>query len=90
MKVEAELRVEWMELDEALEVLTRRIALIGNHLRFCEVLADPEALEAARDDALARMDRLMTRMRAVEGQLLQAGRAARSGFKGVAAVPANL
>ena len=50
----------------------------------------PEALEAARDDALARMDRLMTRMRAVEGQLLQAGRAARSGFKGVAAVPANL
>jgi hypothetical protein len=69
MKVEAELRVEWMELDEALEVLTRRIALIGNHLRFCEVLADPEALE---------------------GQLLQAGRAARSGFKGVAAVPANL
>jgi hypothetical protein len=90
MKLEAELRLEWMELDEALEVLTRRIALIGNHLRFCEGLADPNALEAARDDALARMDRLMTRMRAVEGQLHQAGRAARSGSKGAAALPAHL
>jgi len=36
------------------------------------------------------MDRLMTRMRALEGQLLEAGRAARSGAQGVAAVPANL
>ncbi|MET0742159.1 MAG: hypothetical protein ABWY78_02195 [Microvirga sp.] len=90
MRAEAELRQEWVELDEALEVLTRRIALIGDHLRFGTAVADPRALEAARDEILRRMDRLMTRMRAVEGQLLQAGRSAWPGDGGAMVAPAHL
>jgi hypothetical protein len=90
MKHEAELRRELFELEDTLEILTRRLALIGDHLRFSGGVADPNALAAARDDAVLRMDRLMTRMRAVEGQLLQAGLAARSGTGAVRAVPANL
>jgi len=90
MKDEALLRRELFELEDALEVLNRRLALIGNHLRFSGRVADPDALAAARGDALARMDRLMTRMRAVEGQLHQAGLAARAGAGAILAVPANL
>jgi len=54
MKVESELRLEWMELDEAMELLTRRIALIGNHPRFGEALghrAEKCTRFSASDDA---------------------------------------
>jgi hypothetical protein len=45
MKSESELRRGLLELDDVLEVPTRRIALIGSHLRFSAAVTDPEALD---------------------------------------------
>jgi beta-lactamase class A len=67
---DARLRQELRELDEKRTQLDRRIADAVNRQRFSPDRADAEK---ARDDErkhLAEMDRLMTRIRAVEGKLL--------------------
>ena len=66
-----ELRQEYYDLEDRLWKLDRRLADALNGVKHASTAAD---LEQARQDeraVLMQLDRLMTRMRAVEGQLLQ-------------------
>jgi hypothetical protein len=66
-----ELRQEYHDLEGRLWTLDRRLADALNLVKHASTTAD---LEKARQDEkaiLMQLDRLMTRMRAIEGQLLQ-------------------
>ena len=68
---EISLRRELVELAERQQDLDRRIADALNRKRFS---ADPGTVAKAEEDErtlLTELDRLLTRTRAVEGQLLQ-------------------
>lgn len=67
---EAKLKAELLDLHERRQVLDTKIREVENRLRFSR---DPGAVEVARQDERTRiteMDRLMTRLRAVEAKLL--------------------
>ncbi len=67
----AELHQEYHDLEGRLWTLDRRLADALNLIKHASTAA---ALEQARQDEkaiLTQLDRLMTRMRAIEGQLLQ-------------------
>jgi hypothetical protein len=67
----AELHQEYRDLEGRLWTLDRRLADALNLIKHASTAAD---LEQARQDEkaiLTQLDRLMTRMRAIEGQLLQ-------------------
>lgn len=66
-----ELRQEYLDLEGRLWALDRRLAEALHRIKHGPSEAD---LEQAREDeraVLTELDRLMTRMRAIEGQLLQ-------------------
>jgi hypothetical protein len=66
----ARLQSEWRSLQERLGVLDHRLRDCADRQRFA---SDPDAVaEAAREEQryLDELDRLMTRARAIEGQLL--------------------
>jgi hypothetical protein len=66
-----ELRQEYLKLEGQLWALDRRLTNALNRIKHASTSAD---LEQARQDeraVLTQLDRLMTRMRAIEGQLLQ-------------------
>jgi hypothetical protein len=66
-----ELRQEYHDLEDQLWMLDHRLADALNWIKHASTAAD---LERARQDeraVLTQLDRLMTRMRAIEGQLLQ-------------------
>jgi hypothetical protein len=74
---EDELRQEWLDLEARRAALDRRIAHAVHRQRHG---GSPAEIERARDEekSLVReLDRLMTRTRAVEGQLLQLRKAGR-------------
>ena len=66
-----ELRQEYHDLEGRLWTLDRRLADALQRIKHAATATD---LEQARQDekaVLSQLDRLMTRMRAIEGQLLQ-------------------
>ena len=72
-----ELRHEYHDLEGQLWALDRRLADALHRIRHASSSAD---LEQARQDekaVLTQLDRLMTRMRAIEGQLLQIAKSER-------------
>jgi hypothetical protein len=72
-----ELRHEYYDLEPQLWALDHRLADALNRIKHASSSAD---LEQARQDekaVLTQLDRLMTRMRAIEGQLLQIAKSER-------------
>jgi hypothetical protein len=68
---ETELRQEYQALESRLSILDRRLADALNRIKHS---ATSDAVEQARRDEqsiLFTLDRLMTRARAIEGQMLQ-------------------
>lgn len=68
---ESQLHQEFIELEQRMRLLDRQLADVLHRMRHS---GSDEHVEQARQDEkrlLAELDRLMTRMRAVEGQLLQ-------------------
>ena len=68
---ETQLQKEFLELEQRMRLLDRQLADALQRIRHSSSL---EAVETARQEEtrlLAELDRLMTRMRAIEGQLLQ-------------------
>ncbi len=73
---ENQLRQEFLDLERAMRLLDRRLAEALQRIRHGSSV---DQIEKARQDEkilLSELDRLMTRMRAVEGQLLQFQKAA--------------
>ena len=66
-----ELRQEYHDLEDRLWKLDRRLADAINLVKHASTTADLEKARQEEKAILAQLDRLMTRMRAVEGQLLQ-------------------
>lgn len=66
-----ELRHEYHDLEGQLWTLDRRLAEALNRIKHASTAADLELARQDEKDALLKLDRLMTRMRAIEGQLLQ-------------------
>jgi hypothetical protein len=67
----AELHQEYHDLEDRLWKLDRRLADAINLVKHASTAADLEKARHEEKAILAQLDRLMTRMRAVEGQLLQ-------------------
>jgi hypothetical protein len=66
-----ELRHEHHNLEGRLWALDRRLADALHRIKHASSNADSELARQDEKAVLAQLDRLMTRMRAVEGQLLQ-------------------
>jgi hypothetical protein len=66
-----ELRQEYHDLEGRLWTLDRRLADALNRIKHASTAADLEKARQYEKAVLMQLDRLMTRMRAVEGQLLQ-------------------
>ncbi len=66
-----ELHQEYHDLEDRLWTLDRRLADAINLVKHASTTADLEKARQEEKAILAQLDRLMTRMRAVEGQLLQ-------------------
>jgi hypothetical protein len=68
---ETQLHQEFLELEQRMRLLDRQLADALHRIRHSSVA---ELVEKAKQDEkalLLELDRLMTRMRAIEGQLLQ-------------------
>jgi hypothetical protein len=66
-----ELRQEYQDLEGRLWALDRRLADALHRIKHASTAADMEQARQDEKAVLAQLDRLMTRMRAIEGQLLQ-------------------
>jgi hypothetical protein len=66
-----ELRQEYRDLEGRMWTLDRRLADALNRIKHASTTADLEHAQQDEKAVLAQLDRLMTRMRAIEGQLLQ-------------------
>jgi predicted nucleic acid-binding Zn-ribbon protein len=66
-----ELCQEYQDLEERLWALDRRLADALNRIKHASATAELEQARQDEQSVLTQLDRLMTRMRAVEGQLLQ-------------------
>jgi hypothetical protein len=67
----AELHQEYHDLEGRLWTLDRRLADALNRIKHASTAVDLEQAQQNEKAVLTQLDRLMTRMRAVEGQLLQ-------------------
>ncbi|MBA1157832.1 hypothetical protein [Microvirga mediterraneensis] len=71
MLKETKLHQEFLDLEQHMRLLDRQLADAIQRIRHG---SSPDLVEKAKEDEkflLSELDRLMTRMRAVEGQLLQ-------------------
>jgi hypothetical protein len=75
MPERAKLRDELARLDLSRQELDRQIRDAQQRQKFSTSADEIEAAKRAERDKVVAMDRLMTRIRAVEGQLLVAGKA---------------
>jgi hypothetical protein len=66
-----ELRQEYHDLEGRLWTLDRHLADALNRIKHASTPADLEQAQQDEKAVLTQLDRLMTRMRAIEGQLLQ-------------------
>jgi hypothetical protein len=66
-----ELRQEYRDLEGRMWTFDRRLADALNRIKHASTTADLEHAQQDEKAVLAQLDRLMTRMRAIEGQLLQ-------------------
>jgi hypothetical protein len=66
-----ELRQEYHDLEGRLWTLDRRLADALNRIKHASTAADLDLARQNEKEVLLQLDRLMTRMRAIEGQLLQ-------------------
>jgi predicted nucleic acid-binding Zn-ribbon protein len=66
-----ELRQEYHDLEGRLWTLDRRLADVLTRIKHASTAADLEQAQHDEQTILTQLDRLMTRMRAIEGQLLQ-------------------
>ncbi|MGO4389175.1 hypothetical protein AB4Y85_16720 [Microvirga sp. 2YAF29] len=76
MLKESQLHQEFIDLEQHMRLLDTRLADALHRIRHS---SSTELIEQAREDEkllLNELDRLMTRMRAIEGQLLQFQKAA--------------
>jgi hypothetical protein len=67
----AELHQEYHDLEGRLWTLDRRLVDAINLVKYASTAADLEQARQEEKTILAQLDHLMTRMRAIEGQLLQ-------------------
>jgi hypothetical protein len=68
---ETQLQKEFLELEQRMRLLDRQLADALHRVRHSSSLDRVEMAKQEEKHLLAELDRLMTRMRAIEGQLLQ-------------------
>jgi uncharacterized protein YPO0396 len=68
---ETQLHKEFLELEQRMRLLDRQLADALQRIRHSSSADRVEAAQEEERFLLAELDRLMTRMRAIEGQLLQ-------------------
>ena len=78
MNEEERLRQELLDLDRRREHLDRQLEDAVLRQRYAPSPAEHEPARSDEQRLLAEMDRLMTRIRAVEGKILQARKGVRS------------
>jgi len=71
----AELHQEYHDLEGRLWALDRCLADALHRIKYASTASDLEQARQAEKAVLSQLDRLMTRMRAIEGQLLQIAKA---------------
>ena len=68
---EIQLQKEFLELEQRMRLLDRQLADALQRIRHSSSMDCVDAAKLEEKRLLAELDRLMTRMRAIEGQLLQ-------------------
>jgi hypothetical protein len=68
---EIQLQKEFLELEQRMRLLDRQLADALQRIRHSSSMDCVDAANLEEKRLLAELDRLMTRMRAIEGQLLQ-------------------
>ena len=68
---ETQLRNEFLELEQRMRLLDRQLADALQRIRHSSSMDCVDTAKQEEKLLLAELDRLMTRMRAIEGQLLQ-------------------
>ena len=68
---ETQLKKEFLELEQRMRLLDRQLSDALQRVRHSSSMDSVEAAQQEERRLLAELDRLMTRMRAIEGQLLQ-------------------
>jgi hypothetical protein len=68
---ETQLQKEFLELEQRMRLLDRQLADALQRIRHSSSMEAVEAAQQEETRLLAELDRLMTRMRAIEGQLMQ-------------------
>jgi uncharacterized protein YPO0396 len=68
---ETQLQKEFLELEQRMRLLDRQLADALQRIRHSSSMNVVETAKQEETRLLAELDRLMTRMRAIEGQLMQ-------------------
>ena len=68
---ETQLQKEFLDLEQRMRLLDRQLADALQRIRHSSSMSVVERAKQEETRLLAELDRLMTRMRAIEGQLMQ-------------------